>query len=170
MIILLYLLGYQEINNMKFVIRGLSANHYRHLYGMSTEELEANGAKRYVCDAAPGYPDRIEMRDAEIGETLLLVNHVSMDKQTPYKASHAIFVREGAEQSFEAENEVPPVMFSRLLSLRAFDQSGMMVDANVAKAEKIQTTIEKMFRDKQVAHIDAHNAVRGCFSGRITRA
>lgn len=155
---------------MKFVIRGLSASHYRQLYGMSNEKLEANGAKRYVCDATPGYPDRIEMRDAEIGETLLLVNHVSMDKRTPYKASHAIFVREGAEHSFEAENEVPPVMFNRLLSLRAFDQSGMMVDADIAKAEKIQTTIEKMLGDKQVAHIDAHNAVRGCFSGRITRA
>lgn len=155
---------------MSFKIQGLKADPYRHLYGMSDEQLEAYGVKRYICDNTPGYPDRIEMRDAEIGETLLLVNHTSMDKQTPYKATHAIFVREGAEKSFNAENSVPSVMYNRLISLRAFDKQGMMVDAEIAKGDDIKTTIDKMFNDGNVEHIDAHNAIRGCFSGKITRS
>jgi len=154
---------------MDFTIRGLSNEPFCHLYGMSDEALAAYGAKRYVCDETPGFPDRIEMRDAEIGETLLLINHVSMDKDSPYKASHAIFVREGAEQAYEAKNQVPPVMFNRLLSLRGFDDTGMMVDADVAKGADIQATIERLFENDQIVHIDAHNAAQGCFSGRVTR-
>lgn len=154
---------------MDFTIEGLSADDFRHLYGLTDEELEAQGAKRYVCDNTPGFPDRVEMRDAEIGETLLLVNHVSMGKDSPYKASHAIFVREGAEETYEAKNQVPPVMYNRLLSLRAFDGAGMIVDADVVTGDDIQPCIERLLENSSVEHIDAHNAGRGCFSGRITR-
>lgn len=154
---------------MDFTIRGLPAENYNHLFGMSDAELTKIGATRYVCDAKPGFPDRIEMRDADIGETLLLINHTSMDKDTPYKASHAIFVREGATKAYEAENAIPPVMYDRLLSLRAFDQAGMMQDATVAKGAEIEAFIANTFNNANIAHIDAHTAARGCFIGRIER-
>ncbi len=154
---------------MEFVVTGLSSEPYRHLYGLSDRELAAHGVKRYVADETPGFPDRIEMRDANLGETLLLLNHVSVEQDTPYKASHAIFIREGAEQTYRGENEIPDVMFSRLLSLRAFDAEGMMIDANVAKGEEIKLVIERFFENPQFSHIHAHNAVRGCYSGRIDR-
>lgn len=152
---------------MEFIIRGLPAENYDHLFGMSDAELEANGAKRYLCDAKPGFPDRIEMRDAEIGQTLLLINHTSMDKNTPYKASHAIFVREGAKSTYEARNEIPAVMCDRLMSLRAFDHAGMMADAKVATGAEIKAFVVNALKDDSIAHIDAHTATRGCFIGRI---
>jgi hypothetical protein len=155
---------------MDYVIKGLSAEPYRHLYGKTDEELKTFGVKRYIADKNPGYPDRIEMRDAEVGESLLLINHVSMEKKTPYKASHAIFVREGAEHQYESRNEIPAVMFNRILSLRAFDANGMMVDAAVAQGEEIQNVVECFLNNDQVSYIDAHNAVRGCYSGKIERA
>lgn len=155
---------------MNYVIRGLSAEPFRHLYGLTDEELATHGAKRYVCDKSPGFPDRIEMRDAEIGETLLLLNHTSMEKESPYKATHAIFIREGAEDIFEAENKIPPVMYDRVLSLRAFDPTGMIIDADIAQGDDIETAVLRMFENEDVEHIDAHNAGRGCFSGRITRS
>ena len=55
---------------MAFVVSGLSANPYRHLYGLSDSELADLGVKRCVADASPGFPDRIEMRDANPGESL----------------------------------------------------------------------------------------------------
>jgi hypothetical protein len=155
---------------MDYVIKGLSAEPYRHLYGKTDEELKTFGVKRYIADKNPGYPDRIEMRDAEVGESLLLINHVSMEKETPYKASHAIFVREGAEHPYESRNEIPAVMFNRILSFRAFDANGMMVDAAVAQGEEIQNVVECFLDNDQVSYIDAHNAVRGCYSGKIERA
>ena len=42
-----------------------------------------------------GFPDRIELRDAEPGERLILVNYVHQPADTPYRASHAVFVLEG---------------------------------------------------------------------------
>ena len=155
---------------MDYIVKGLSSEPYRHLYGKSDTELATYGVKRYVADKKPGFPDRIEMRDAEIGESLLLLNHVSIDKQSPYRASHAIFIREGAEQSYEAINKIPDVMISRLLSLRAFDENGMIIDAEVATGDDIQNVIERFLESDKVSHIDAHNAARGCYSGRIVRA
>ena len=57
---------------MAFRITGLSAEPFRHLYGLSDRELALRGVKRYVADRSPGFPDRIEMRDAAVGEKLLL--------------------------------------------------------------------------------------------------
>ncbi len=84
---------------MTFRILGLSPEPFQHLFGLSDEALAAHGAIRITADNKPGYPDRLEMRDAEPGETLLLLNHISQPANTPYRASHAIFVREGASQT-----------------------------------------------------------------------
>jgi Protein of unknown function (DUF1203) len=155
---------------MAFRISGLSAEPFRHLYGLSEAELAGHGAKRYVVDAPTGYPDRIEMRDAQPGETVLLVNHVSQPADTPYRASHAIFVREGADETYTSVDEVPDVIRRRLMSLRAFDKQGMMLDADVTEGTKIEAVIERFFANPRVDYIHAHNAKRGCYSGRIDRA
>ena len=44
----------------------------------------------------PSFPCRVSLTDREIGERVLLLNHVSHDVANPYRASHAIFVAEGA--------------------------------------------------------------------------
>lgn len=155
---------------MAFRITGLSPEPFRHLFGLPESELAKRGVKRCVVDAVPGYPDRIEMRDALPGETVLLLNHVCQPADTPYRASHAIFVREGAKRAYDAVDEVPAVMRTRLLSLRAFDADGMMRDAEVVEGTAIEEVIARMFADPKVSYIHAHNAKPGCFSGRIDRA
>jgi hypothetical protein len=154
---------------MGFRISGLSPEPFRHLYGLSNEELEREGVKRYVADKRPGFSDRIEMRDADIGQRLLLLNHVCQPADTPYRATHAIFIREGAEETYDRIDEVPEVMRIRLLSLRAYDSSDMMVDADVVDGREIETIIGRLFGNAQVAYIHVHNAKRGCYSGRIER-
>jgi hypothetical protein len=154
---------------MGFVISGLPSEPYRHLYGLPDDELAALGVKRYLADCVPGFPDRIEMRDAQVGEPLLLLNHQSVAEETPYKASHAIFVLEGATHAYRGENIVPEVMFSRTMSLRAFSADGMMQDAALASGPDIASTINLFFENAEIETIHAHNAVRGCYSGRIDR-
>ena len=155
---------------MSFRISGLSPEPFRHLYGLSDEELAEQGVKRYRVDKERSFPDRIEMRDAELGETVLLLNHVCQPADTPYRASHAIFVREGALRAYERVGEIPEVMGVRLLSLRAYDAGHMMVDADVVEGSRAIEVIERFFANKDVAYIHAHNAKRGCYSGRIDRA
>lgn len=154
---------------MDFRITGLSAAPFRPLYGLSDQELALRGVQRYRADCSPGFPDRIEMRDARIGETLLLLNHVCQPAQTPYRATHAIFVREGALDRYDQVNEVPQVMRTRLLSVRAYDAAGMMLDADVVDGSQLEPLIAGYFASSAVAYLHAHNAKRGCYSGRIDR-
>jgi hypothetical protein len=155
---------------LQFRISGLSAEPFRHLFGLSEQELARHGAVRYVVDAKPGYPDRIELRDVEPGQTVLLVNYTHQPVESPYRSSHAIFVREGAEETFDRVDEVPESMRLRLLSLRAFDAKGMMLDADVIEGREIETVVARMFADPNVAYIHVHNAKRGCYAARIDRA
>jgi hypothetical protein len=151
-------------------VTGLSPEPFVRLFHLDDAQLAAAGAKRYVVDAKPGFPDRIEMRDLEPGEIAILVNYEHLAGESPYRSRHAIFVREGATQRFESVNEVPAVMRSRLLSLRGFDANDMMIEADVIDGEQTEATIQKFFENPQVAYIHAHNAKRGCYSGRIDRA
>ena len=154
---------------MSFRITGLSPNPFRHLFGLSDEELAKHRAKRYVADSTPGYPDRIEVRDAEPGETLILLNYVHQPAANPYHASHAIFVREGAETAYDRINEIPDAMRLRQISLRAFDADDLMVDADLVDGREMESVIERFFADPHIAYIQAHYAKRGCYAARIDR-
>lgn len=154
---------------MSFRITGLSPEPFRALYGLSDEALAAQGVKRCVADKKPGFPDRIEVRDAEPGETLLLLNYTHQPADNPYRASHAIFVREGADTAYDRVDEIPEVMGIRPLSLRAFDRADAMVDADVVDGREVKGVIERFFDNPQVAYIHAHYAKHGCYAARIDR-
>lgn len=155
---------------MSFRISGLSPLPFQHLYGLPEAELQSLGVLRYTVGHKPGYPDRITMEDAEPGQTVLLLNHVCQDADTPYRASHAIFVREGATQQYGATDQVPESLRIRLLSLRAYDDHGMMLNADVVEGTAIEAVIERLFADPAVSYLHVHNARRGCYAARIDRS
>ena len=76
----------------------------------------------------------------------------------------------GAETAYDRTGEVPEVMRSRLLSVRAYDEAGMMLDADVVDGREVEPLIARLFGNPAVAYLHAHNARRGCYSGRIDRA
>jgi hypothetical protein len=155
--------------HMTYRITGIDPAPYRHLYGLSDEQLADQGIVRMTVTAKPGFPCRVSLTDRDIGERVLLLNHISHDVANPYRASHAIFVIEGAEQAAEYVDAVPPVFGSRVLSLRGFDKDGMMADAMLAQAGEADAGIRKLFENPAIETIHAHNATRGCFSAKIER-
>lgn len=155
---------------MSFRITGLDPAPFAHLYGLSDEALASHGASRYVADKAPGFPDRIEVRDLQPGEACLLINFAHQPADTPYRASHAIFVREGAERAYEAVDEIPEALRVRPLSLRAFDAGHMMIDADLVDGVAAEGLIGRMLANPAAAYIQAHYARRGCYAARIERA
>jgi hypothetical protein len=118
----------------------------------------------------PSFPCRVSLTDRDIGERVLLLNHVSHDVANPYRASHAIFVTEFAREPAEYVDEVPPVFEKRVLSLRGFDRDGMMADAMLTQPGEADAGIRKLFENPAIETIHAHNAARGCFSAKIERA
>ena len=155
---------------MTYRIRGLEPSQFAHLFGLDDEALGRHGAARMTADARPSFPCRVTLDDVDVGETLLLINHVSHDGNNPYRATHAIFVSESATKAAEYEDEVPPALARRVLSLRAFDAKGMMADAALAQPGDADPMIRRMFENPAIDHIDAHNAIRGCFAARIDRS
>ncbi len=130
----------------------------------------ALGARRFVADAKPGFPDRIEVRDAEPGESLLLLNYTHQPANTPYRASHAIFVREGAETPLDRVDGIPDALLARPISLRAFNASGEMVDADLTDGDTLESLIRRFFDNPDVDYLHAHYARRGCYAARVDRA
>jgi hypothetical protein len=128
------------------------------------------GVVRMTVTQKPSFPCRVSLTDREIGESVLLLNHVSHDVANPYRASHAIFVTEGEETAREFVDEVPPVFETRVLSLRGFDKEGMMTDAILTHPGEADAGIRKLFANPEIKTIHAHNATRGCFSAKIERA
>src|SRR5579884_3890862 len=110
---------------MTYRITGIDPTPYQHLIGLSEDELAEQGVVRMTVTAKSSYPCRVSLTDRDVGERVLLFNHVSHDVAGPYRASHAIFVTEGADQAAEFVDEVPPVFGRRVLSLRGFDGDGM---------------------------------------------
>ncbi len=151
-------------------IQGLDPAPFEHLYGLSDADLAARGVTRHTADTTPGFPDRVQVRDAEPGERLLLLNHVHQPADTPYRASHAIFVREGARVALDQIDRLPKAQLIRPISLRAFDAAGLMLDGDLASGEALAPLISRFFDDAKVAYLHAHYAKRGCYAALVTRA
>jgi Protein of unknown function (DUF1203) len=154
---------------MSYVVRGLDPASYRPLFGLPEEELADRGIVRMTVTAKPSFPCRVSLTDRDIGESVLLLNHVSHDVANPYRASHAIFVTETVEEAAEYVDQVPPVFGPRVLSLRGFDKDGMMTEAILSQPSEGDAAIRKLLEKPEIEMIHAHNATRGCFAAKIER-
>jgi len=155
---------------MHFRIQGLPAATFLPLAGLSDEELAARGVVRRVADQCPGFPDRIALRDAEPGERVLLLNYEHQPADSPYRSRHAIFVIEGEQETFDAVDSVPEVLRRRTLSLRAFDEAGMIVGAELAEGTQVEQAMEQLLAAPAAAYLHVHYAKYGCYAARVDRA
>ncbi|QDZ08356.1 DUF1203 domain-containing protein [Sphingomonas panacisoli] len=154
---------------MAYMIRGLDPASFEHLFGLSDAALAEHNAVRRRADTKPGFPCRVTLEDAEPGEDLILLNHQHLPVDSPYRGSYAIYVREGATEAAEYRDAVPLQLARRLLALRAFDDEGMLLKADVIDGSELDAVIEPWLADPAVAYLHAYNAKPGCFAARIDR-
>ena len=136
---------------------------------MSDGKLRDLGARRVIADD-PRMPCRVSMEHARLGEELLLVNYEHQPANTPYRATHAIYVRRAADRAYDAVDVVPEVLRSRLLAIRAFDAEHMMIDAEVCDGTDAADLFERFLGIPQASYLHVHNAKRGCYAARVERA
>ncbi len=153
-----------------FQLVGLSAEPFAELFDLSDDDLAAHHARRVVASAQPGYPCRVSLVDADVGDELLLLTWPHQPAASPYKSSGPIYVRKGARQRRVEAGVIPDYVRSRLMSVRAYDAAHMIVDASVCEGLNVAAEIERMFGVEETAYIHLHNARRGCFSCRADRA
>ena len=152
-----------------FRIVGLPLAQFEPLFSLDDNELAEEGARRLIVDAKPGFPCRVSLQDAEIGERVILVQFVYHDVESPYRASGAIFVREAAKELELGQGEIPDVVTSRVMSVRAYSDKGMMVNAAVTPGKELKSQIEKVFGDAKISYLHLHNAGAGCYSCGVER-
>jgi Protein of unknown function (DUF1203) len=153
-----------------FRIIGLPAPQFEPLYSMSEKELAKKGARRLRVDAKPGFPCRVSLEDAEIGEHVILLPFVHHDVESPYRAYGPIFVRENAREATLSAGEIPDAVTRRVMSVRAYDKNAIMLDGSVVPGSEIETHIEKLFAEPNVTYLHLHNAGAGCYSCKVERA
>ncbi len=153
---------------MTYAISGLAVEAFQPLFGLDDEALAAHGVVRHVAGETGRYPCRVTLEDAKSGESLLLLNYQHQDADSPYRSSYAIYVNETAAAPRSFVGELPPVLRDRMIALRAFDEAGMLIAAELT--DDVEPAIGRLFALPEAAYLHAHNAAYGCFAARVDRA
>ena len=153
-----------------FQMSGLPAEPFAEFFELADADLPAFQARRVHATAQPGFPCRVSLEDAALGDELLLLTWPYQSCDSPYKASGPIYVRKGAHRRTLAVGVVPDCVRLRLMSVRAYDAGHTIVDAAVCEGNDVAVEIGRLFGNEEVAYIHLHNAKQGCFSCRVDRA
>lgn len=153
-----------------FIITGLSPSPFQELFLTDDQVLKTMNIRRVTAKYKPGYPCRVSLVDADIGEELILLPFVHHSADSPYKSEGAIYIRREAKAYQPAVNEIPEFLHHRTLSFRGYDANGMMQSASTAEGQHTAATIRKMFTDPTITYLHIHNAGPGCYNCKVVRA
>ena len=153
-----------------FRVSGIPAARIDEFRQLPDDQLKKHRVIRYVADKKPGFPCRVSLDDAEVGESVLLLNYEHLPSSSPYRSIGPIFVRESVTDTYSKLNEIPELLRHRLLSVRAYDDKDMIVEAEVLQGAELEQLIQRLFANSRVSYLHVHNARPGCYAGRIDRA
>jgi hypothetical protein len=154
---------------MNFQINALNHQPFQYLFNLNDTELKDIGGIRMIVNENPGFPCRVSLEDATIGEEVLLIPFEHHKTNSPYQAKGPIFIRKGIEQRVLQQNEIPKMLEHRLLSFRGYDKNGIMKSAITGEGKETKNIIKKIFNDNNIAYIHIHNSSPGCFNCEVNR-
>lgn len=152
-----------------FKLISLTDNEFTAIFELDNVQLQQIGTIRMTVNQFPGFPCRVSLHDAEIGEEVILLSYEHHQTSSPYRGSGPIYVRKIAKTATLETNEIPEMFTHRLLSLRGFDKNGMMKDASVVEGQKLREQIIRTFANEDIEYIHIHNAKPGCFNCKVER-
>jgi hypothetical protein len=133
---------------------------------------EADGAapagRRLPADGPS--PCRRCLTRAEVGEPLLLLPYDPFTVPSPYAGEGPVFVHaDGCEPRLCEPGEVPEQVAESMLSVRAYDEQAMMIEAEVLTGARLAERARALLKPG-VAFLHVHFAGPGCFAFRVDRA
>ncbi|HEX6516051.1 MAG TPA: DUF1203 domain-containing protein [Nocardioidaceae bacterium] len=131
-------------------------------------DVDVTGAEPITVEEPHAAPCRRCLTDVEPGERAFLVSYDPFRRSSPYRSASPVFVHADGCDVYEGA-EVPEQQRRRLLSVRTFDEEAMMVESDVVEGERLETALDRMFRDPRAAFVHVHNAKPGCFAVRVER-
>ncbi len=153
----------------QFQVKALPAGQFAALWELSASELQQRSAQLIAVDSEVGYPCRISLQDAPVGEQLIAMPYVHHPVKSFFRASGPIYIRRQVPESKPAPGEIPSFLASRLISIRAYDSAAMLHTADVVSGDQLDTVIPKLLSVNQISYLHLHNARPGCYLCEVTR-
>ncbi len=152
-----------------FQVHSINAEEINPLLNLGENELKELNIVKSIVDEKPGYPCRLSLQDAEVGEEVLLFTYEHHKVKSPYQSSGPIFVRTNVKKAALAQNEIPLMLKHRLLSLRIYDKDAMMIDARTVQGKDLEDTMQDVLANGRVEYMHVHNAGPGCYNCLVRR-
>ncbi|MDC8005172.1 DUF1203 domain-containing protein [Aureisphaera galaxeae] len=153
-----------------FKIIPISKENIAHLFELDDAALAKMHATRQKVTHNPGFPCRVSLQDAEIGEEVILFSYDHHAATSAYRSKGPVFVRKNARESHLRVNEIPKMLEHRTLSVRGYNSSGDMEGALTVEGATISEAIKELFSNTEIDYIHVHNAGPGCFNCKVERA
>jgi Protein of unknown function (DUF1203) len=137
----------------------------------AADALRAAATVVLVADSEPGWPCRQCLRDAHVGEEVVLVSHdpFAPSSTSPYRGAGPIFLHRRPCTPAVPTSAPPAQLTGRRLSVRAFDADDLMIEGEVVEGRDLRAELDRLFADETVERVRIHNAGRGCFAAEVTR-
>jgi hypothetical protein len=154
---------------MTYRVSGLSSDLFTPLFSLDDATLAAQGMRRMVAPSEGLIPCRITLSDVPAGTTVLLLSFRHQPANSPYRAEGPIFVTQGPAPTRVVDDELPPMMAKRLLSVRAYNSDDMIVEADVVDGKEADGLFRNYLARRNIAYLHVHFAKHGCYAGRVDR-
>ena len=114
--------------------------------------------------ATGGEPLRCCLRDAEVGEELILFGYEPVIPASPYREIGAVFAHAQPCNGPEFDGGYPPDWLGRKQILRAYDRRGWIHPASrMHDGTDPMTAIAEVLADPDVVELHSRNVVYGCY-------
>ena len=131
-------------------------------------DAAAATARHKVADGP--LPCRRCLRNADVGDPLVLASYDPFTSRSPYAGEGPVFVHADGCEPFEpVPDAVSEQVAGRVLSVRAYDDDAMMTEATVIKGEELRDRASALLADADVSFLHVHFAGPGCFAFRVDR-
>jgi hypothetical protein len=79
-------------------------------------------------------------------------------------------VRDAARTALLPPDTTPELLRTRLLSVRAYDEDHLMIDADVVDGREVEHVLSRMLERERISYVHVHFARPGCYACRVDRA
>lgn len=117
-----------------------------------------------------GAPCRHCLRVSTDGERLILFAHRPFDGDGPYAEVGPVFIHADACARYAATTIFPPAFAERTLTLRAYDDRGLIASAEVAPPGARDDVLARMFENERVRFVHVRNPAWGCYDFAVERS
>jgi hypothetical protein len=122
-----------------------------------------------VNESAKGTPLRCCLREAEVGEEVVLIAYQPARLGGPYMEVGPVFIHAERCDGYKTSGSYPEGFRHRQLLFRAYDIEGTQVDNKIADGIDAEAAIADLFSMSRVADVHARNVLAGCFMFKVHR-